>query len=76
MELEKGQLNDKLEEIGSYAFAACPKMLELTIPASVVRLGEDAFLANDYMMLDLTPGSETESYARENGVMYSFEPEW
>lgn len=76
MELEKGQLNDKLEEIGSYAFAACPKMLELTIPASVVRLGEDAFLANDYMMLDLTPGSATENYARENGVMYSFEPEW
>lgn len=76
LELEIVQLPEGLEEIGNYVFMACPRILRLKLPTSVIRIGEAVFLGDDYIQLDLTIDSEAENYARANGLMYSFEPEW
>lgn len=62
---------DDLKSIGDEAFSGCSSLKSMTIGDEVLKIGKDAF-ANEQTGFTLNSiiGSETENYARDNGIEY------
>ena len=54
------------QTIGQRAFASCPNLQRVTLPASVASIGADAFPGAPLLTLHVQPGSHAAAYAREN----------
>ena len=63
-------LPDGLETIGSRAFARCSNLQEITIPASVKAIGDDAF--SHEMRIIVEPASYAEQYCIDNNLIYEY----
>ena len=63
---------DSVTFIGEYAFADCYSLLSLTVPPSVVEYGKYWPFEKGVVTLTVTPGSYTESYAKEKGIAYVY----
>ena len=61
-------LPDGCESIGNRAFAGCNLLQEITIPASVTAIADDAFDGCDEMTITAEDGSYAEIYAEEHGI--------
>lgn len=62
---------DDLKSIGDEAFCGCTSLKGMTIGDDILKIGKDAF-ANERTGFTLSSiiGSETENYARDNGIEY------
>ena len=79
--LDSLTLGEGVETIGTRAFFSFRKLYDVTIPASVTAIGEQAFgywqhsstktLPVDYFIIFGTDGSAAETYARENGFPWN-----
>lgn len=65
--LESVILPDGLEEIGVYAFANCRRLPEITIPASVTLIDEQAFAYSQQCVWKVAEGSYAQARAAELG---------
>lgn len=67
---------DGITSIGASAFGNCYYINAITIPTSVMFIGEDAFRDSDgfelSMKLSVIEGSYAAQYAQENGIPYTF----
>ena len=61
---------DTVVDIYPYAFAYCKNLTSVTIPASVVKSGEDLFNNCDSITIRGEEGSYAQSYAQENGINF------
>ena len=52
------------------AFANCTDLEKILIPASVTKIGEDAFKNCEKLTIFAPKGSYAETYARENGIQF------
>lgn len=58
--------------IGAYAFADCPRLMELAIPSSVAQIGENAFANDPFLTLTVTRGSFAEQYCVAHKLAYRY----
>ena len=65
-------LPEHVTAIGDYAFADCPRLMELAIPASVTQIGENAFAHDPSLTLTVTPGSFAEQYCVARKLAYRY----
>jgi hypothetical protein len=71
LSLKKVSLPNSLASIGARAFKGCAELTFLAVPDSVTHIGEDAFLGTaSNLILQCSPGSETERYARERRINF------
>lgn len=76
LNLQKVVLPQTIETIGSRAFAICPALKEVYLPASVVSISEDAFDESPNVTLYVEKGSYAEKFAVEHEMTYeSYTPE-
>lgn len=76
LNLQKVVLPQTIETIGSRAFAICPALKEVYLPASVVSISEDAFDESPNVTLYVEKGSYAEKFAAEHEMTYeSYTPE-
>ena len=61
---------EKVETIGSRAFADCDVLFLVIIPDSVTEIAADAFEGSDKMVILCSEGSYAHEYAVKNGVAY------
>ncbi len=61
------KLSDMTATIGSRAFANCPHLRYISIPAAAAKIAADAFDRVDGLIILGVPGSTAESYAERNG---------
>ena len=67
-------LPEGLKKIGEFAFWACYDLLDLTVPASVTEIGDDAFtVTNPLFVLHTEEGSYAQTYALEEAVLFATE---
>ena len=57
-----------VESIGSRAFADCPNLARVIIPASVRVIDDNAFAGSSQVTFECPPGSYAESYAGNHGI--------
>lgn len=72
LNLQKVVLPQTIETIGSRAFAICPALKEVYLPASVVSISEDAFDESPNVTLYVEKGSYAEKFAAEHEMTYEF----
>ncbi len=65
-------LPEHVTAIGAYAFADCPRLMELAIPVSVTQIGENAFAHDPFLTLTVTPGSFAEQYCIARKLAYRY----
>lgn len=61
------------EAIGALAFADCPNLKEVNIPASVQDIDDDAFGGATGFSIVTTPGSAADAFARDKGIEVIYE---
>lgn len=60
-------------EIIEDSFNQCPRLMQVSIPASVKRISENAFdLRNSYFHFTVEKGSYAEQYAKEHSIPYTY----
>ena len=73
--LESIVIPDGCEEIGSDCFTFCENLTDIYVPSSMCSIDPDAFCTyNDETVIHTEPGSEAETYARENDMKYDYKP--
>lgn len=63
-------LPGNVEEIGAFAFANCPRLMQLAIPSGVTQIGAHAFDNDPLLTLLVAPDSYAEQYCIDNGLPY------
>lgn len=69
--LEEIVIPDTVTFINIGAFANCVNLEKISISASVIEIGEDAFMNCEKLTIFAPKGSYAESYARENSISFS-----
>ena len=64
------KLSDKVTTIGARAFADCPQLAFIHIPASTSKISADAFSGVQGLTILGTAGSYADSYANEHGFAF------
>ncbi|MBP0973236.1 MAG: leucine-rich repeat protein, partial [Oscillospiraceae bacterium] len=62
---------DQVTEIGIRAFAFCNSLTDITIPAGVTRIDDEAFLRSDSVTAEVANGSYAQKYCKKNGIRYN-----
>lgn len=65
--LKKINIPNQVTQIAEGAFANT-SLTEITIPDNVISIGENAFYGCDGLIIDCTPGSAADTYAKNNGI--------
>ncbi len=65
-------LPDSLTLLDEGLFYACPKLAQVIIPASVTKIRPYCFDECPLLVLTVTPGTEGERYAKENGIPFRY----
>lgn len=66
------KLPEGITSIRKWAFYKCSSLSSIELPVGVVNIGESVFLDCGNLTLIVTKGSYAESYAKENGLKYSY----
>lgn len=66
--------NDGLQVIGARAFADCTRLMEISIPASVTSIADDAFRnTGEVLLIHCQEGSTAHQYAIKHGFYFSLD---
>lgn len=65
------ELPSRTQEIGERAFAMCPKLKKLSLPASVIYIGRDAFKDSEEINLFIENNLIAQNYAETFKIKYS-----
>lgn len=70
--MERYVAPEGIRSIDARAFSYCNRLLSVSLPDSVTRIGTDAFEARANLTLVVGRGSYGEAYARENDLKYTY----